>query len=200
MSYVAILKGPTVCGLLFKTKTKSTRRYAMLYVQPRNSGMGLRLDHFLWVAEIISRHINLKDHAFVEDAKRIDNVYGGCPHSMDYKSERRYGGGGEGDKAFSRHRKWLNFWNEEMLAWAKSERCSPELLHKHLRKCLVYCGLSCRASSRNPAHDLQTGCSSPLIGLVLAALRVYYPYTYTVKSYSFQVIRTVCVEDILWLG
>ncbi|KIW71759.1 hypothetical protein PV04_03893 [Phialophora macrospora] len=158
---------------------------------------------FTWIELIrvvdgVKLYIDLENPESEPFARMVDGMIHPVINNLDYVTQREYGGGGEERDRFDVHRQWVKDMKLTYLYWALRLQGTEHegLLHKPMKRCLSYGGLSFNVQQRTDKHANPGSHGSGLLGLVLAICECSWPGAFDVKDYAYPVIRTVQVSDI----
>lgn len=162
-------------------------------------GLGLTLEELGTVHTSVRRYIDVDDTKYSRLAQRIDSTIEGCPDNINYRSQRRYGGGSDG-RDFGLHKHFLAGLKSTLLEWAAELKDAGQegVLKIPLSRCFVHVGVSSNPLARSTMHWTQNRKPSPIVGLVMAVLETAWPGRFDVKDHTYQIFRAVNYDD-LWL-
>ncbi|KAG9770830.1 hypothetical protein KCU88_g6495, partial [Aureobasidium melanogenum] len=161
------------------------------------TGWGLSLRQMKEVVDTVTKYINVGSDGSEALAVAIDSHGAGLNDSLDYTTQRKFGAGNNKDN-FEGHRFWTENFRSNYLYHLDQlkEKGMDQRLDQPLRRCLTYAGLSKNVLGRVPKHWNPGGSGSPLLGLLLAVCHHLYGDDFDIKDTTYQVFRTVQVEDI----
>ncbi|EHY53329.1 hypothetical protein HRR83_003538 [Exophiala dermatitidis] len=161
------------------------------------TGWGLSLRQMKEVVDTVTKYINVGSDGSEALALAIDSHGADLIDSLDYTAQRKFGAGNNKDN-FEGHRLWTENFRSNYLYHLDQlkEKGMDQRLDQPLRRCLTYTGLSKNVLGRVPKHWNPGDSGSPLLGLLLAVCQHLFGKDFDIKDSTYQVFRTVQVEDI----
>lgn len=158
-------------------------------------GKSLTLAEMQCVYDLMHLYIQVHNPLSQRVAKRIDKHRSGARklrRGLDYSYQRRYGSGAEHND-FTFQTAWLAFVKSHYLEWAQknAKGAQSHVLKQRLQRCFVYVGLASNVAGRAPNHWKHMQGTSPVFGLLVAALGYLYPGRFTLQPYTYQIFRTI---------
>ena len=162
-----------------------------------NTGRGLTYRNSMKIVDGMRLYIDLEDPASEALARAIDCHAAAPNEPLDYKQQRRFAGGSLFDD-FSTLEEWLDNFEHCYLAHARHLLGTDReyLLDEHSLRCLSYVGLSSNVKVRAPTHWYPGITGSRLLGLFLSTIRHFLGDEFDVKESTYQIFRTVQIDDI----
>ena len=160
------------------------------------AGLSLSPNQFDIVLDTIDQYMKIGDAASESLAHKIDHQLPNCPSDIDYSWQRRYAGGDRDD--FTNHIDWAANFRAEFLDPLKTalEADNKEAFDGQLRRCLAYARLAQNVLDRVTEHWSHGVKESPLFGLFTATCCHCFGDAFSWEEYSYQVYKTVAVDDI----
>lgn len=182
---------------IYVARTCPTRSSQLSADDGQHAGRGLSLRQLNTVVELMREYMDLDSVNSVSLAKNIDTQKGEPSLELDYRNQRRYGGGGD-YRVFEIHRKWLDHVERNVLEdYRRQLGTSQEhMLDVPLQRCLPYVGSADDTLSGAVHHWTHEGRESPLYGLYTAVISFAFGEQFNVQDYTYQVFKTTRIEDI----
>ena len=161
-----------------------------------DAGKGLTLNEMITVIKTMETYIDIGKQQSEELAREIDSVFGSDISGIDYKEQRRFGGGMSQDN-FVEHRLWLRKLSEiygpkhDALKGTENEY----LLDEPMARCFAYIGMAQSPLSRAPHHWQPKESSSPLWALFYSTVRHLCKDKYLARLSTYQIFRSIREDE-----